>query len=83
MILLSALLKSTREASVRNKPTASAAAAEAAPTNGGGELDPLAFWKELQSQHRAEAEKLTGVEGVGGDGGGGGNRRQRGVGKKK
>jgi hypothetical protein len=46
----------------------------------GGELDPLAFWKELQSQHRAEADELTGVE-AGAGGGGGSNRRQRG-GKK-
>ena len=38
--------------------------------------DPLAFWKELQSQHKAEAERLTGGSGDG-DGGGGGGGRSR------
>ena len=27
----------------------------------GGDEDPLAFWAELQAQHRAEADRLTGT----------------------
>ena len=36
-----------------------ATTASSAPS--GGDEDPLAFWAELQAQHRAEADRLTGT----------------------